>query len=256
MIKAHQLAKHYRANKNSSREMQAALAGIEFEIDTGATTAVFGENGSGKSTLLSLLSGQFTNYRGSLLINGVAAPKHLQAHPLGYAGESAQFPDHLTVTDILKFVANLQGLSGENLNQKLQFVYGHLDLSDFHQRCFGELSKGMKQRVNLAQSLMTESDYIIWDEPTSGLDWRFSETVLKLLQKLQSKNRTIVYSSHDLDLIEKTADTVLHLDSGKIRYNGSFQGWESSLSSEKSKPEASLIRQLHRLKPACETVSS
>ena len=244
MILARQLSKRYRQHRANR---SVAIAALDVEIASGSTTAVFGSNGSGKSTLLALLAGQIKSYEGTLNIQGIEAPAHVLQHPVGYATDEPLFHPHLTVHQLLMFVGKLQGLSSGQAAEKTASLT-ELGLEELLHTPYSALSKGMKQRVNLAQSLVTRSSLIIWDEPTTALDWHYTNQVTNLFHRMKSEGKTVIFSSHDLDLIHQVADTVLHLEKGSIRYCGPVANWGSNVFSHTPPNEAPLVEKISRIR--------
>lgn len=245
MIRIHNLSKSYPLSRLGRKDAGSiALHPLSAVIPQGSVSIIVGQNGSGKSTFLSLLAGQISHYQGTLEIDGKPAPDHTRSAPVSYAAEIAHFPPHWSVRQVLQFVGMLQGLSSREMQVALDRVCTKLELTDSLNHLFGTLSKGMRQRVNLAQSLLSRSPLVIWDEPVSGLDWVLIERVKNMILELKAAGVTVVLSSHDLCLVRETAEFILHLHEGQLRYQGDIEGWRRFLVDSSLSSDQSLLRKL------------
>lgn len=243
MIELEQLSKIYKTRTNKTAPVYA-LHKINLKIDAGTTVAVIGQNGSGKSTLLSILSGQIDTFEGQAKVNGDNAPTFTRDYPVAFAAEQAIFNPYWTIQDLFNFIGKIQGIQPHTLSSIIQDISEHFQLNDLLKRRFGSLSKGMRQRVNLAQSLITKSDLIVWDEPTSGLDWVFTDLIENRIKSLKAEGKTIVFSSHDLHLCREVCDQLIYLKNGGLQYTGNFIGWNQHLCASQDPLETRLLKQI------------
>ena len=199
-----------------------ALEDVTLEIREGEFLGLVGPNGSGKSTLLKLLLGLIRPTSGTLRIDG-REPDPTQwkriRREIGYMPEQVLFYDHLTGEETLSFLGQLKGVSGEAVKAVLEQV----DLAREADRKVREYSKGMRQRLNLAQALLGEPRMLILDEPTSGLD---PVAVREFYCFLESYRRqrpvTVLFSTHILAEIEDRIDRVVILQGGRLRALGAL----------------------------------
>lgn len=219
MIELERLSKKYKTRTNKT-DLVYALREINIKIDAGTTVAVIGQNGSGKSTLLSILSGQIDTFEGQARVNGVSAPTFTRDYPVAFAAEQAIFNPYWTVQELFHFIGKIQGIPSHSSRSIIQEISEHFQLNDLLKRNFGSLSKGMRQRVNLAQSLITKSNLVVWDEPTSGLDWVFADLIETRIMSLKAEGRTQVFSSHDLHLCREVCDQLIYLKKRKVTIYG------------------------------------
>ena len=224
------------------RQDHPALDGIKIDISVGEVISIIGQNGSGKSTLLSILGGQIHDYEGKATIFGMDAIDFVRKHPVSYASEQAVFPPHWTVQQLMQRIARIQRLSKEVFDEKYHELVIDFQLGRWIKSPLRALSKGMRQRVNLAQSLLSESELIIWDEPTSGLDWVFTDLVEEQIHKLKSQRKTLLFSTHDLKLARSVANRLIHLREGNLRFAGEFIPWEVFLHTHGEPSEARLLK--------------
>ncbi len=209
---------------NLTKRFGATLAvdGISFEIPQGQVVGFLGPNGAGKTTTMRLLTGYLPPDEGSAQLMGLDAltqSLNIRRH-LGYLPENNPLPDDIEVTDYLHFVGRLRGLHDDNA--RLARVKAVLKLASLHAvvgKKLGELSKGYRQRVGLAQAMIHDPDILILDEPTSGLDPNQVQEVRGLIADLK-KQKTVILSTHILSEVQHTCDRVLIISKGKVAADG------------------------------------
>jgi ABC-2 type transport system ATP-binding protein len=186
-----------------------AVDDVSFELEPGEIFGLLGPNGAGKTTTLRLLAGLIAASSGSVSVNGEtmspeSAPR-LRAH-IGFLTESPGLWDRLSVRRNLLVYARLQGLSNA-----ARVVDEALDLFDIRDRAMdsaAELSKGLRQRVALARTLLHRPGIVLLDEPTSGLDPESARDVRELILRLRTEQRQVILSTHNLDEVERIANRV------------------------------------------------
>ncbi|UOG31783.1 ABC transporter ATP-binding protein [Leptospira noguchii] len=208
-ISVSQLSKSF-ANKN-------AISNLSFEIPKGRITGLLGPNGAGKTTTLRLLTGSLHPDKGKIQYDGFdfSENKIEIQKKIGYLSESSPIYWNLTVFEYLSFLGKAKGILKKNLKEKIDFVSSILQLEAVLYSPIGFLSKGFRQRVALAGSLIQDPEYIFLDEPSSGLD-PIQIVELKKLVRTLGKTKTILFSSHILQEAEELCDHVLILYEGKL----------------------------------------
>lgn len=208
-ISVSQLSKSF-ANKN-------AIFNLSFEIPKGRITGLLGPNGAGKTTTLRLLTGSLHPDEGTIQYDGFdfSENKIEIQKKIGYLSESSPIYWNITVFEYLSFLGKAKGILKKNLKEKINFVSSILQLEAVLSRPIGFLSKGFRQRVALAGSLIQDPEYIFLDEPSSGLD-PVQIVELKKLVRTLGKTKTILFSSHILQEVEELCDHVLILYEGKL----------------------------------------
>ncbi len=208
-ISVSQLSKSF-ANKN-------AISNLSFEIPKGRITGLLGPNGAGKTTTLRLLTGSLHPDKGKIQYDGFdfSENKIEIQKKIGYLSESSPIYWNLTVFEYISFLGKAKGILKKNLKEKIDFVSSILQLEAVLSRPIGFLSKGFRQRVALAGSLIQDPEYIFLDEPSSGLD-PIQIVELKKLVRTLGKTKTILFSSHILQEVEELCDHVLILYEGKL----------------------------------------
>jgi ABC-2 type transport system ATP-binding protein len=199
---------------------RTALAEVSFSLAAGDVMGLLGPNGAGKSTCLRLLTGYLIPRGGSVRIDGFDVHDHYQGADararLGYAAEDATLYPYLSVRECLNLFGRLKGLRGAALASQCEHVIERLALGAVRELAIAKLSRGYRQRVNLAQALLGAPPFVILDEPTNGLDpWQ----VMELRQSIAglASTHAVLVTSHVLGEIERIAQRVLILTQGRSR---------------------------------------
>lgn len=197
-----------------------ALRGIHLQVPVGSVFGLLGPNGSGKSTTLKILLGLQRPDSGRALIFG--RPGHLREARamVGFLPESPCFHSFLTGRESLHFYALLSGLSPITANDRVAQVLEMIKLGDAAERTLATYSKGMLQRIGLAQALVHDPSLIILDEPSSGMDAEGVEEVSLLIKSLHERGKTIILCSHILSEVETLCTHLCILKSGRVLLQG------------------------------------
>jgi len=201
------------------------LSEVDFEIKKGKIFGLLGANGAGKTTLINLIVGIRKPVVGQVLIEGVAAQDPRARVKLGYLPERPYFHDYLTGDGLLRYVGALCGLSGPRLVAKINEV---LDLVNMKHAQYLELkkySKGMLQRIGIAQAISHEPKLLILDEPMSGLDPVGRREIRELIVRLNQAGASVIFSSHILSDIETICHEVGILKKGKLMGVGTTESF-------------------------------
>ena len=197
-----------------------AVDHLDLRVAPGQVYGLLGPNGSGKSTSIKMLLGLLEPSAGECRIFGVPSQRVEARREVGYLPESPNFYKHLTGRELVRFYAQMCGMSGPALRARVANVLNTVGLSDAADRRVGTYSKGMLQRVGLAQALVHEPRLLILDEPTAGVDPLGSAAISELILKLKGEGRTVLITSHLLGQIEDICDRVAILDRGKLILEG------------------------------------
>ncbi|HMS32718.1 MAG TPA: ATP-binding cassette domain-containing protein [Ignavibacteria bacterium] len=230
-IKIENLTKYY--------GQQAAVNNISFEINTGEIVGFLGPNGAGKSTTMKMITTYLTPSAGKIYVNEMDTEENsLEVRrKIGYLPEQNPLYLDMNVLDYLEFAAELESVPKSEMNKSVKRVVDICGLGDVQHKDIGELSKGYKQRVGLAQAMIHEPEVLILDEPTSGLDPNQIIEIRKLIRHL-GKEKTLVLSTHILQEVEATCDRVLIINKGEIVADGSPDSLQNKF---KGKVEINLI---------------
>ncbi len=221
MISADKVTKNY--------GLVEALKGLSFAIEPGEIVGLLGPNGAGKTTLLKILTSYFEPTSGQVRVGDhdvVTEP--LQVRRLvGYLPENAPLYPEMLVQESLLMTAELRGLVGADRDRLLSRAVRATDLQEVLTRPIGQLSKGYRQRVGLAQAILHEPPVLILDEPTSGLDPDQIVEVRGLIQRLAERS-TVILSTHILSEVEQTCERVLILINGVLKADAKLAELTSS----------------------------
>lgn len=201
---------------------QRAVDNITFEVKTGEILGFLGPNGAGKTTTMKMITCYMAPNDGNITVNGMSIHDNQEdiKKRIGYLPESNPLYYDMPVTEYLEFVAELQGIPKEKVNDRVIEMIRVCGINDEKHKKIGELSKGYKQRVGLAQAMIHDPEILILDEPTTGLDPNQIVEIRKLIKEL-GKEKTVILSSHILSEVEATCDRILIINRGRIVADGS-----------------------------------
>jgi ABC-2 type transport system ATP-binding protein len=197
-----------------------ALRDVSFELRAGESLGYLGPNGSGKTTSIKCALTLIRPTAGRLRLFGQDPSSPVARARVGYLPEAPYFYDWLTPTEVLDYVGHLYGLDGATRRTRSQALLERLGLGHAAKRPLRGFSKGMLQRVGIAQSLLADPDLLIWDEPMSGLDPVGRKEVRELMAELRREGKSLFFSSHVLADVETLCDAVVILDRGKAVAQG------------------------------------
>ena len=196
---------------------------ISFQVEEGEVLGFLGPNGAGKSTTMRILTGYMPPNSGSAWVANVnvsESPLEAQKN-LGYLPENNPLYGEMTVRSYLNFVASMKGMSGAEKDAGINRVVGSCGLEDVANRLIGNLSKGYRQRVGLAQAMVNDPPVLILDEPTSGLDPAQIVEIRNLISELKG-NRTLILSTHILPEVNMVCDRVVIIHQGEVAAEGAL----------------------------------
>lgn len=203
---------------------QKAIDSISFEVKTGEILGFLGPNGAGKTTTMKTIANFLEVEEGDIWFEDKSVKQHgdsLRKH-IGYLPENNPLYLDMPVMEYLAFCAELQGLRGELLNQRVIEMVKVCGLNAEKHKKIGELSKGYRQRVGIAQAMIHNPEVLILDEPTTGLDPNQIVEIRNLIKQL-GKHKTVILSTHILPEVEATCDRILIINRGKIVANGTSE---------------------------------
>lgn len=209
MIEINNLVKRYGDKK--------AVNGISFTVNDDEVLGFLGPNGAGKTTTMNIITGYLSSTSGTVKVNGhdILEEPELAKKEIGYLPENPPLYTDMTVNEYLDFICDLKGVAKSKRKQMLERIISLVKISDVTDRLIGNLSKGYKQRVGIAQAMVGDPSILILDEPTVGLDPSQIIEIRKLIKSL-SKSHSIIISSHILSEIQEIADRVVIINHGKI----------------------------------------
>jgi ABC-2 type transport system ATP-binding protein len=203
---------------------QKAVDNISLEVKTGEIVGFLGPNGAGKTTTMKIITNYLNCEEGDVIIGGKSIRTHadeIKRH-IGYLPESNPLYNDMPVIDYLEFCAALQGIEKPYIPTRVREMVKVCGLNREKHKKIGELSKGYRQRVGLAQAMIHDPQILILDEPTSGLDPNQIVEIRKLIREL-GKEKTVILSTHILSEVEATCDRILIINKGAIVADGTAE---------------------------------
>jgi len=217
-IEVRSLSKTYR--DGWFRQPVQALKKVSFRVEPGQVFGLLGPNGAGKTTIVRLVLGIAHRTAGHASLLGFPAGSIAGRKRVGYLPENLRFPRHHTGLSALYYYGGLSNLSQSVLRSRCEKLLEQVGLLDRANSPIRKYSKGMRQRLGLAQALLHNPEILILDEPTDGMDPMGRAQVRKILQEMRAEGKTIFINSHLLQEIEMICDHVAILDKGELRYVG------------------------------------
>ncbi|HVY94802.1 MAG TPA: ABC transporter ATP-binding protein [Bryobacteraceae bacterium] len=205
------------------------MAGVSFTAVRGEVTGYLGPNGSGKSTTLKMITGLIEPSEGQILFDGKPIAHDRLAHKqrLGYVPEEPHLYPHLTGAEYLEMVGQLRGMPQRLVTHKTAGFLRLLGLHGDRNVPISSYSKGMRQKILLAAALLHNPELILLDEPFSGLDVNSALVLRGLIHELAARGKVVLFSSHELDTVERVSSRVIILHKGKVVANDSIQNLRS-----------------------------
>ena len=211
----------------SGSKKNQALYGLSLTIAQGEIFGFLGPNGAGKSTTIKLLLHFLKPDSGNLRILGKTVGQEEFRHRIGYLSEVPVFYDHLTARETLLLSGRLSGMTRQAIDHRIPMLLERMTLTAAADRRVGGFSKGMKQRLGMANALVHDPEVLIFDEPMSGLDPVGRHQIKGLIAELKQQGKTIFFSSHILSDIEALCDRIGVIHKGVLLYSGSLEDFLS-----------------------------
>lgn len=219
IIKIDNLRVEFRTG-NLRQSPKVALKGLNLAIDAGEIFGFIGPNGAGKTTTINVLLGFVNPTAGDAYLFGVNVREPIARQRIGYLPELTYYYKFLSVEELLRFYARIFGIPRREADKRIDELLRLVELETVRTRPIKTYSKGMQQRVGLAQALINNPDLLILDEPTSGLDPIGRMKVRQIIQRLKNEGKTVFFSSHELGEVETVCDRVGILHEGELRMVG------------------------------------
>ena len=211
------------------KQIRPALKSLELKVNVGETFGFLGPNGAGKTTTLKLLMGIIFPTAGSATILGKDLFDPEIKRKIGFLPEQPYFYDYLSAPELLDYYARLSGVPAHLRRQRITDLLDKVGLGDVGNKQLRKFSKGMLQRVGIAQAIVHDPEVVFLDEPMSGLDPLGRHEVRELIQQLKDEGKTIFFSTHILSDAETLCDRVAVIHKGELRGVGVVNDFRSSM---------------------------
>src|SRR6267142_2746592 len=219
IVELKDLRVEYRA-QNAGQGRKVAINGLNLTVHAGEVFGFLGPNGAGKTTTMNVLLGFVNATSGAAFLFGVDVRQPIARQRIGYLPELTYYYKFLTAEEILRFYARIFGIPRAQAEPRIDQLLKLVELESVRKRTLKTYSKGMQQRVGIAQALINNPDLLILDEPTSGLDPLGRMKVREIIQRLKNEGKTVFFSSHELGEVETVCDRVAILHQGKLMVEG------------------------------------
>ena len=206
-----------------SYEGRNVLDGLSLQVTQGEIFGFLGPNGAGKTTTIKAILGLAPALRGTVRLHGLPPSEPLSRARVGFLPEEANYYRFLTPAETLLFYGRIFNLPRSVLKNRIENLLALVGLDHVRNKLISTFSKGMAQKVSLAQALINEPDTLILDEPTSGLDPLARMDLRKILGDLRAKGKTIFFSSHELSEVELLCDSIAILKAGRLIRSGPIE---------------------------------
>lgn len=205
------------------RQKVVAVKDLNLDVPEGQVYGLLGPNGSGKSTTLKILLGLVTPTHGTSKIFGQDSRDYKSHRDVGFLPENPYFYKYLTAFETLRFYGKVCGMGGASLDKRIDELLSLVGLEDARHRRVGGFSKGMLQRIGLAQALIQDPRLLVLDEPTAGVDPVGSRQIRDLILELKKRGKTVLLTSHLLEQVQEVCDRVGIMARGLMMREGSLE---------------------------------
>ena len=199
-----------------------AVSDVSFVCRPGEIFGLLGPNGAGKTTTLRILSTVLKPTGGRARVAGfdvMTDPEQVRAH-IGYMSASTGIYDRMSAWELVEYFGRLYGMRGDVLKERMETVFGWLQMNDFRDTLGSKMSTGMRQKVSIARTIVHDPPVLIFDEPTSGLDVLVARNVLQRIAELRDQGKTIVFSTHAMHEVQKLCTRVAIIHKGRVQEAG------------------------------------
>jgi len=220
ILQTRELRVEYRS-RELGQQTKVGLVGLDLEVFRGEVFGFLGPNGAGKTTTMNVLLGFTQASSGNAALFGTDVRRPIARQRIGYLPELTYYYKFLTAEELLRFYSKVFRITARDRDRRIDQVLKRVELDHARKRPIRTYSKGMQQRVGLAQALINDPDLLILDEPTSGLDPVGRMKVRQIMQELREEGKTVFFSSHELGEVETVCDRVGILHEGELKALGS-----------------------------------
>ncbi|MGL4773048.1 MAG: ATP-binding cassette domain-containing protein [Clostridium sp.] len=208
---------------------------ISFSVNPGEIVGLLGENGAGKTTTLRMISTMLKITNGEIKVNGFdcnSQPEKVRSQIGILFGGDVGLYDRLSAKENIKYFANLYGMDNKTSDKRIDELAKDFEMTDYLNKRVSKFSRGMKQKVSIARSIVHNPSVMLFDEPSTGLDVGATRTIQEFILKCKSENKTILFSSHSMKEVEKLCDRVVIINKGKLLENCTIEELKSKYNNQ------------------------
>jgi sodium transport system ATP-binding protein len=231
LVKEYKLSKRQQKEWNTTENTVRAVDDITFTCQPGRVFSLLGPNGAGKTTTLRMISTILAPTSGTVNVNGfdtVGAAQDVRK-TIGFLTGTTGLYQRLTANEIIKYFADLYGVSKEDYKQRKERLFDLLDMNDFANKRIGQLSTGMKQKVSITRTMIHDPQVVVFDEPTSGLDVITAENIIELIRDCKTQGKTVIFSSHIMSEVDLLCDDLAIIYKGKLLYSDTMENFRTQI---------------------------
>ncbi len=240
MISVKNVTKEFKLSKKQQKEYGKEYRGINkikavdnvsFECQSGRIYGLIGPNGAGKTTILRMIATMLKPTSGTIEVSGFDTVKEAQKvrKYIGFMTGQTALYDRLTPNEMVKYIADLNGMSKHQFKIAKEKIFETLQMNDFANRRIGKLSTGMKQKTSIARTIITNAPILVFDEPTEGLDIMTSRAIIDLIRAAKNDGKTVIFSTHRMGEVKLLCDDIGIIHNGKMYFNGKLVEFEKQM---------------------------
>ena len=206
-------------NVSKTFKTTEALKNVSFEVNDGEIVGLLGENGAGKSTLLRIISTMLSPTSGNVIINNHSIlddPQNVRKNIGILFGSEVGLYERLTARENLEYFAKLNGMPDSEITERVNHLVEKFSFADYADKQVGTFSKGMKQKVAVARSIVHNPSVMLFDEPDSGLDFKAAKIIFDFMELCREEGKSIIFSSHSMENIKNYSDRMVVIHKGTV----------------------------------------
>ena len=242
MIQVSHLSKDFRLTRKQRREQGPkhknaktirAVDDVSFDCKAGRVFGLIGPNGAGKTTILRMIATMLRPTSGTIYVQNEDSAKYPEKirENIGFLSNNTGLYDRLTAEEMIRYYADLYGISPPRYFKRRKKLYTLLDMHEFAHRRIANLSTGMKQKVSIARTIIHDPSVVVFDEPTTGLDVLSSRAIVELILGCKKEGKTVIFSSHRMAEVENLCDDIAILHKGQLFFNSTFDLFREQMKS-------------------------
>jgi sodium transport system ATP-binding protein len=242
LVQARGLGKVYGGGKG---QRTVAVDDVSFTCRAGEVYGLLGPNGAGKTTTLRMLSTVLSPTSGTALVNGHDVTKEPDAvrASIGFLSGNTGLYGRLTPHEVLTYFGNLHGMENGKIDERIAELAELLDMADFLTKRCDKLSTGMKQKVNVARTVLHDPPVLVLDEPTAGLDVLAARTIVNFIRKSREAGKCVIFSTHIMGEVSRLCDYLGVIHKGRMQFDGSLSDFRQQMGDDLEDAFVALLEQ-------------